>query len=185
VYQARDLELLDALDAFERVSFEGEAWRIVREGRDVLQGYPAGARWHPGTFDVIYTSLAREGALEEIYFHLTRQPVFPSKLRSILHRIEVRTARTLDIADLAMLAELGVQVETFGDLAYRRMQEIGDAAAFLGFDSLRVPSARWDCRNLVIFTDQFGPGDLELRDSEAVDWELWRRERRKLRTVRL
>jgi hypothetical protein len=61
--RARDLELLDALDAKERVPFEGIVWRIVREGRDPLQGYPSGARWDPGTFDVIYTSMAREGSL--------------------------------------------------------------------------------------------------------------------------
>ena len=184
MHRARDLELLDALDAFERVPLEGEAWRIVREGRDVLQGYPAAARWDPGTFDVIYASLAREGALEEIYFHLTRQPVFPSKLRSVLHRVRVRTSQTLDIADLTTLADLGVAVESYGDLAYGRTQEIGDAAAFLGFDSLLVPSARWDCRNLVIFTDQSSPGDLKVLQSEPVDWDCWQNRRRQLRVTR-
>jgi hypothetical protein len=51
--RARDLELLDALEAHEGVSFEGDVWRIVREERDPLRGYPAGARWDPGSFDVI------------------------------------------------------------------------------------------------------------------------------------
>jgi RES domain-containing protein len=55
--RARDLELLDALDKQPRLAFEGTAWRLVREGRDPLQGHPAGARWDPGAFDVIYTSL--------------------------------------------------------------------------------------------------------------------------------
>ncbi|TIX45632.1 MAG: RES domain-containing protein, partial [Mesorhizobium sp.] len=91
--RARDPDLLDALDAHAGVSFEGEVWRCVREEREPLQGYPSRARWDPGTFDVLYTSLEREGALEEIHFHLSRQPVFPSKIRSVLHRILVRTQR--------------------------------------------------------------------------------------------
>ncbi len=37
----RDLELLDKVDALPRTPYEGTAWRIAREGRDPLQGYPA------------------------------------------------------------------------------------------------------------------------------------------------
>lgn len=172
--RARDLALLDALDALPRLPFDGAVWRIARRERDPLQGYPAGARWDPGSFDVLYTSLAREGALEEIHFHLSRQPVFPSKLQSILHRIAVRTTRTLELADLAALQALGVTTETFGDLNYRRCQEIGDAAQFLGFDGMLAPSARWPCQNLILFTDRLAPGDLRIEASEPVDWGAWR-----------
>jgi RES domain-containing protein len=172
--RARDPDLLDLLDAHQGVAFEGDVWRIVREGRDVLQGYPAAARWDPGTFDVLYTSLEREGALAEIYFHLTRQPVFPSKLRSVLHRIEVKTRRTLRIADLAALEDLGVSREQYAGLTYERTQEIGDAAAFLGFDGILAPSARWPCQNLVLFLDRFAPHDFAIGETEAVDWIAWR-----------
>jgi hypothetical protein len=181
VRRARDPDLLDALEAHVGVSFEGEVWRIVRQERDPLQGYPAGARWDPGTFDVLYTSLAREGALEEIYFHLSRQPVFPSKLKSVLHQISVKTQRTLRLADLAALQHLGVPVATYGDFNYERTQEIGDAAKFLGFDGILAPSARWACQNLIIFTDQFEPTDLSVIDSEPVDWAVWRKARAQLR----
>jgi RES domain-containing protein len=172
--RARDLELLDALEAHEGVPYEGDVWRIVRDERDPLQGYPAGARWDPGTFDVIYTSLAREGALEEIHFHLTRQPVFPSKIRSVLHRISVRTKHTRRLADIEAVEALGISRETYSSLSYARSQEIGDAAAFLGFDGILAPSARWQCQNLVIFTDRFQPGDLAVVDSEPVEWDAWR-----------
>jgi len=174
--RARDVELLDALDAQQGVSFEGQVWRIAIEGRDPLQGYPADARWDPGFFDVIYASLAREGALAEIHFHLSRQPVFPSKLIWIIHRISVRTVRTLRLADVTALEALGVRADQYGDLDYRRTQEIGDAAYFLGFDGLVVPSARWACLNLVLFTDRFAPEDLAVEQSEVVDWTAWRRE---------
>lgn len=177
--KARDLELLDALDAHQGVSFEGDVWRIVREQRDVLQGYPSAGRWDPGAFDVLYASLEPDGALAEVYFHLSRQPVFPSKLRSVLHRISVRTQRTLKLADLSAVAALGVSIETFGNLDYARTQEIADAADFLGFDGIIAPSARWSCQNLVLFTDRFSPGDLIVAESSDVDWNDWR-SRRKL-----
>ncbi len=179
--RARDLGLLDALERHEGVSFEGDVWRIVREGRDPLQGYPAGARWDPGTFDVLYTSLAREGALEEIHFHLSRQPVFPSRISSVLHRISVKTARTLKLADVEALEQLGVSIGDYGDLNYARTQEIGDAASFIGFDGIIAPSARWPCQNLVLFTDRIAPADLIISDATPVDWAEWRILRNRLR----
>lgn len=175
--RARDLELLDLLDTYQGVSFEGDVWRIVREEREPLLGYPARARWDPGAFDVLYTSLEREGSLEEIHFHLSRQPVFPSKIRSVLHRISVRTQRTLRIADLAELKALGVAPESYASLSYERTQEIGDAAAFLGFDGILAPSARWPCQNLILFTERFTPADLVVVSSEPVDWDDWRKRR--------
>lgn len=179
--RARDLELLDLIDGHDGVPFEGDVWRIVREQRDVLQGYPAGARWDPGTFDVLYTALTREGALAEIHFHLSRQPVFPSKLRSVLHRLTVRTTRTLKIADLEALEGLGVNRDSYQSLSYGRCQEIGDAAQFLGFDGILAPSARWPCRNLVLFVDRLEPDALRLVESEPVDWQAWREGQRKSR----
>jgi len=177
--RARDLELLDLIDGHQGIPFEGDVWRIVREERDVLQGYPAGARWDPGTFDVLYTALEREGALAEIHFHLSQQPVFPSRLRSVLHRLTVRTTRTLKIADLDALVGLGVSRETYSSLSYDRCQEIGDAAQFLGFDGILAPSARWPCHNLVLFMDRLDPDDLRLVESEPVDWQEWRESHRK------
>lgn len=168
--RARDPELLDVLDAHIGVAFAGDVWRVTREGRDVLQGHASKSRWDPGTFDVLYASLERKGALAEIYFHLMHQPVFPSKLRSVIWRITVATKRTLKFADLAVLAQLGVTSESYSSLSYQRTQEIADAAAFLGFDGILAPSARWACRNLVLFRDRFSVEDLVVRESEAVDW---------------
>jgi hypothetical protein len=177
----RDLDLLDKVDALPRTRYEGIVWRIAREGRDPLQGYPAAARWDPGTFDVIYTSLAREGSLAEIHFHLSRQPVFPSKLVSVLHRITLRTRRALQLKDLSAIEALGARVDRYGELDYERTQAIGDVAYFLGFDSLLVPSARWGCQNLVVFTDQFAPDDMTVEESSVVDWPAWRKEAEMLR----
>lgn len=179
--KARDVALLDALDARPREAFAGEAWRIVREGRDPLQGYPAGARWDPpGGFDVIYTALDPDGARAEVFFHLNRAPVFPSRTTFMLHRIAVHTRQTLRLTDARMLSDLRVDMERYAEIDYRtkptRTQEIGDAAFFLGFDSLMAPSARAECDNLVLFVDHLNVDrDLAVRESATVDWQDWHR----------
>ncbi len=124
--------------------------------------------------------MAREGALEEVHFHLSRQPVFPSKIQWVLHQITVQTRRTLRLADLSAVAALGVTTEQFTSLDYGRTQEIADAAEFLGFDGIIAPSARWPCQNLVFFMDKFGPADFAIVASEPVNWSRWRREREPL-----
>jgi RES domain-containing protein len=176
--KARDLALLDALDACPREDFEGIAWRIVRDGRDPLLGSPSGARWDPGTFDVLYTALSREGAMAEIHFHLSRQPVFPSKVRFHLYELSVRAERLLRLPDMGALEQLGIEGDKYAELLYARTQEIGDAAQFLGFSGMIVPSARWSGLNLMLFTDRLEPAALSVRSDEAIDWTAWRRAQR-------
>lgn len=175
--KARDLTLLDKIDAFARERFEGRVWRCVREGRDPLLGSPSQSRWCNGEFSVLYTSLDRDGALAEINALLSLQPVFPSKLRWICYEVRVRAPNTLRLADLPTLEKLGVDTSAYAQRRYERTQGVADAAFFLGFDGLLVPSARWDCSNLVLFTDRLGPADIELVSDSGVDihWTEWRR----------
>ena len=53
-------------------------------------------------------------------------------------------------------------------------QRIGAAAAFLEYDSILVPSLRWDTDNLIIFADIHG-FDLELKveHTKDVNWKEW------------
>ncbi len=170
----RDPALLDALDAFERLPFAGEAWRVVRAGRDPLQGTAFGGRWDSALFDVLYTSLEPDGAAAQVHFHLSRQPVFPSKLRYGLHRIKVKTTKTLRLKDLNAMRPLGVDPARYREILCEATQAIGDAAYFLGFDSVIAPNARWSCNNLILFTDQIAPADLEVIESSKVNWNEWR-----------
>lgn len=174
--KARDPDLLDALDSLERVPYAGESWRVVREGRDPLQGHPSGGRWDPAVFDVLYASLEPDGAIAEVHFHLTRQPVFPSKIRHGLHRFTVATSRTLHFRDIDELMPFEVDRNRYREVDYDRTQIIGDAAYFLGFDSIIAPNARWPCSNLILFTDQIAPGNLEIVSSSEVNWAQWRAE---------
>jgi hypothetical protein len=175
--KARDLPLLDAIDALPREPFDGRAWRVVREGRDPTIGSPSQSRWCNGHFDALYTSLDRDGAIAEIHALLASQPVFPSRPRWDCYELRVRPTKTLRIADLATLHELGVDTKAYRERRYERTQEIADAAYFLDFDGLIAPSARWDCQNLVLFTNRLGSQDIERvrPEGEQVDWQSWRR----------
>jgi hypothetical protein len=175
--KARDLQLLDTVDASARERFEGRVWRIVREGRDPTLGSPSQSLWCNGDFDVLYTSMEQDGAIAEINALLSLQPVFPSRMRSICYELSVRSAKTLRIADLSRLAKLGVDTSRYHERRYDHTQSIADAALFLGFDALIVPSARWACQNLVLFTSRLEPGDVKLASDAGVlvDWTAWRR----------
>jgi RES domain-containing protein len=184
--KVRDNALIDALAASVADNFDNEVWRVVREGRDPLRGSSSGGRWDDGTFDVLYTSVAADGALAEIYFHLMRgQPVLPSKMTFYLYGLQVRLRRLLRLLDLDALARLGVDTENYGSREYMRRheeyprtQDIAEAAHFLDFDGLLVPSGRWQGHNVVLFTDRVPPDALSvIRDGTPVDWAQWKADR--------
>ena len=103
------------------------------------------------------------------------EPIWPSRLQHEIHRIEVRTEKTLHIADLAVLKSLGVDISKYEGFDYGVTQAITAAAHFLTFDGLLVPSARADCANLVLFLDRVSEhGHLVVCQSEPVDWAAWR-----------
>jgi hypothetical protein len=178
IRKARDLQVLDAIDALDREPFEGQVWRVVREGREPTLGSPSQSRWCNGQFDVLYTSLERDGAIAEINALMSLQPVFPSKMRWRSYVLKVRCAKTLRLADMPTLQKLGVDAASYQERRYDRTQIIADAAFFLGFDGLIAPSARWTCNNLMLFTARLQPSDIELTaDADApIDLTVWRRE---------
>ncbi len=174
-HQVHDPDLLDALEAMSPQSFEGTAWRMTWASREPLTGGASGGRWHPANdFEALYTSLERDGALAEIYHHLSRAPVFSSS-HVRLNEMRVRTERTLVFDDVAALAQVGVDEEMFRRGDYARTSEIGAAARFLDMDGLIVPSARRDCTNLVLFPDRLaGLEQATLVKSSYVNWPAWR-----------
>lgn len=174
----RDLALIDAIDAAPRVPFAGKVWRVVRNGRDATIGAPSRSRWCNGAFDILYTSLEKDGALAEIHAFLSLQPVFPSKMQWDCYALTVSARRTLHIADFATLEKLGVETARYTGRDYAQTQAIADAAYFLDFDGLRAPSARWACDNLMLFTDRLGDGAVQVDGTaERVDWQAWRKQR--------
>jgi RES domain-containing protein len=172
----RDPQLLEALDAKARSEFHGRVWRVVHERRSPLDPSRAGGRWDLGTVDVLYTSLVAEGAIAEVEYFLNLQPVFPSRMRHTCHEIEVHLFSVLRIETVDELATLGIDRSRYSERLYERTAEIGDAAAFLAYDGLIVPSARADALNLVIFVDAVDPANIDVvGPAAAVDWVARRR----------
>ena len=57
--------------------YVGSVWRMTWASRNPLVGGTGGGRWHPpNEFEVLYTSTVADGAMAEIYFHLSKAPVF-------------------------------------------------------------------------------------------------------------
>jgi len=171
-----DSALIDALERRATEAFIGDVWRITRSGRDPLMGSTASGRWSPGQdHPVLYTSLERDGALAEIGFRLSLEPVWPSRMRHDIHCLDIHTARTLRFANVESLVPLAVDLSRWQGFDYAATQAIAAAARFLEFDGLIVPSARAACANLVIFLDNLGDDcRLHVRNSQSVEWSSWR-----------
>ena len=175
----RDNALIDAIENIAPIEFSGTVWRVVRAGRDPTRCSSSGGRWDDGSFDVLYTSMERQGALAEMRFHLMRgQPVIPSLVSYKLYELVLNLGRALKLLDLTALASVGLDVARFGQLAYNekhveypRSQDIGEVAHFLDYAGLVVPSARHDCLNVVAFCDRLLPTAISVRaDHGVIDW---------------
>lgn len=169
-------ELLDQLSAYPTETFRGYVFRATRLRLDPLAASTSGGRWsRRDQAPVLYTSLESEGALAEISFHWSQFTPLPSK-PVVVHCIQVATERTLRLKRCD-LAELGVDMDQLPSLDYAKCQTIGAAVGFLECDGLIVPSARWKCDNLVLFTDNHClSSDLSVVDSTECAWQDWARE---------
>jgi RES domain len=167
-----DRALLDALDQ-PGSTFSGNVWRIVRAGRDPLKGSTLKGRWSgTGDYSVLYTSCDREGAMAEIGYRLSLEPIWPSRLEHLIHELKVDCSKVLDLGELSSLAKLGVNIDKYKSFDYDLTARISSAANFLEFDAMLVPCARYSCKNLVIFNER--PNAIAIVKSESVDWGKWR-----------
>ena len=181
----RDHKLLDALEPMPAERADLTLWRACLEGRDPTNCSAPQGRWDDGSFDVLYTAREPDGARAEMYFHVRRGlPVMPSKVRFNLHELRVRFDALLDLSDRHTIAALGVDLARYGSLdygrhpdEYTRSQEIGDVAHLLDFDGLQVPSARWECSNVVLFCEKLKPDRIRvIADHGPIDWSEWERQ---------
>jgi len=170
-----DPTLVDQLSGYRSQPFDDSVFRATRLNSDPLAFSTRGGRWAPDAqVSVLYTSLAENGALAEISYHWSQLTPLPTKPVA-LHRLRVRANRVLQLTE-DDLVRLGVDLTRFGELNYDRTREIGAIVSFLGHDGLLVPSARWECKNLVLFSDnQNNDGILSLVESNTFDWQQWAR----------
>jgi len=102
------------------------------------------------------------------------EPVWQSRLQHEVHRLAVRTERTLRFVNIAGLAAFGVDPSRYEGFDYTATQAIAAATHFLEYDGLIVPSARARRSNLVIFLDRVTAGTRpDVESTEPVDWAAW------------
>ena len=169
-----DPDLLSAVDAFSGQVFEGEIWRVTWASRDPLAGNEGGGRWSPdGRFEVLYTSTEADGALAEVYYHLSRAPVVSSS-NMRLNRLKTRLDNVL-VLDATQLSALGIDDPLASRMDGNRSQAVGEAAYMMDYQGLIVPSARWECNNLVLFLDRLDLNEhIELIEALEVNWPAWK-----------
>ena len=177
--RVHDRAILDALENFDPEALEKTVWRVARKGRDPLRGAVANGRWNAvGEFEVLYTCVDPAGALAEVRYRLSLEPVWPSRIEHQLHELTVKVERALKFESLVQLEKLGVDVTRFESFEYAATQAIAAAAHFLQFDALVVPSARFNAANVVLFLDRIQTAP-ELIKTEEVDWTQWRAKMRR------
>ncbi len=85
-------------------------------------------------------------------------------------RLRVVLQRVIRLS-IELLDELGVRRRDYGNRDYGRTQGISDAINFLGFDGLIVPSARFECDNLIVYyANRDGESIVEPIDFETFRW---------------
>lgn len=167
-----DNTLLDALDSEERVELSSTVWRVTWSTRDPLAGSPGGGRWvYPGACETLYTSFEADGAIAEIYHHLSRAPVFSSS-SSEVSELVVRDIEVVEISQ-SLLDQLGLVSDASNSGV--ELRDVGEAAFKLDYQGIVVPNVRWDCKNLVLFLDRLDlSSQIELTKSDPINWPAWK-----------
>jgi hypothetical protein len=107
--------------------------------------------------------------LAEAEHQLSVQPIRPRVSRTV-HTIDISLSSVLDLADIDLLAQIGVRTTELGADEMSACQELGGATAWLNHDGLLIPSARSEAVNLVIFPANRGPdARFEVTASEPVN----------------
>lgn len=174
-----DRQLLSDLERLEGRALHKEVWRVSWATRNVLHGVSAAGRWNvAGSNPALYASLDMDGAIAEVYYHLSQQPV-RSTADKLLYRLAVQTRNTLCLDDEGVLTDLGLGPQSLALTDVHRSQEIGAAAHLLEYDSLLVPCARWPCCNLVLFNEFNSPDAVKVQESSSINWPAWREQHAK------
>lgn len=177
----RPQALLDAIEVQTPVGLSARLWRVVTDGRDPLRAGRSGGRWDDGSFDVLYTSSERDGALAEAWFHAASgQPIPPSKPVKRIHQLQAQLTRVLDLSGEGQLAALGVDMQLYGRLSYMQRggeypttQQIGEVAFFYEYQAIIVPNARWPTSNVVILTEHCTAAQITADDGVAINLRQW------------
>ena len=148
----RDPDLLEHLEGCRERPLDGPVHRVVWADKSPVQGSSgARGRWSSpdSQFEVLNTSFVADGASAEFEAFWSLFEQRPDR-RALNWKLRVRLKRVVEL-DFGALEQLGVGQADYSSRDYSRTQEISDGLNYLGYGGLIVPSARYDCRNLIIF----------------------------------
>ena len=174
----RDPELLEYLEGCRQKPFEGIVNRVVWVNRSPLRGsIGARGRWNSPDrlFEVLNTSLEAKGADAEFEAFWSLFEQRPDR-RALNWKLRVRLIRVVELG-FEEFGQLGVEPTVYQSRDYSRTQQISDGLNYLGCDGLIAPSARFDCKNLVVYMQNLGKDclleEVEPRKFVWSDQALW------------
>ena len=148
----RDPDLLEHLECCRRCPFEGVVHRVVWADKSPVRGSSgAGGRWSSpdSQFEILNTSIVAEGASAEFEAFWSLFEQRPDR-KALNWKLRVRLHRVVKL-NFEALEQLSVRQADYRSRDYSRTQEISDGLNYLGCSGLIVPSARYECNNLIIF----------------------------------
>ena len=91
-----------------------------------------------------------------------------------IRRLQVSLEKVLKLS-MDQLTVLGIDKPLASRIETEKSRNIGEAAHMMDYQGLIVPSARWDCNNLMIFMDRIDLNThIELIDDSEVNWPAWK-----------
>ena len=168
----RDPELLERLEGCAQEPLEGTVYRVVWADSSPIQGSSVSSgRWNSPDrdFEVLNTSFVSEGANAEFEAFWALFEHRPDR-RALNWKLRVKLSRVVEL-DTEQLDELGVDQVNYTDRDYSRTREISDALNYLGCEGLIIPSARYDCKNLVVYMQNLNKDCIvEEEESKVFSW---------------
>lgn len=155
----RDPDLLEHLESCRQTAFEGVVHRVVWADRSPVKGSNGSrGRWNSPDcqFEVLNTSFDVEGARAEFEAFWSLFVQRPDR-RALNWKLRVRLERVVEL-NFEELEHLGIRQADYQGRDYSRTQEVADGVNYLGCDGLIAPSARYDCKNLIIFVQNLDKG---------------------------
>lgn len=147
--------LLDALENVEVAAVDGVVWRQILLPTAVLRANIRGGRWNPHGVEALYSSVDPAAAAAEIDNLIAQQPVPITRPRTTYDL----TVHISQVGDLRPAPTGPGLAWDYGPTETSDCQQIGAAAAWLGFGGLLVPSVRHNTTNLVIFMTNLAADD--------------------------
>jgi len=167
--QTHGLRNDQTLAGIPRLDLDTIVWRVTQKKHDPIWYSPQPARWSRKDQRVLYLSLEKEGARAEAHFHLSQGgSILRQNYDYVLYKISISVTNVFDLTDWTKLELLGLNRQDFGNeywerkTEYEKCQHISELVERFGHSQERpisgilVPSARYECNNLVLFQSYNG-----------------------------